>query len=231
MIYKIKMNRLNLILGVVLMLQFSAVAQCDSIAVIMDDQGGFNYQWCSEEWDGQEAYCYEIDCPLLNPCKYQTVCFTLYVESTLPYVFTMDSSLGNMWLDSGVNCSFMLMDENCEGTFITPCWNNWSQDQTDITVDWFDDMDPWNDSSNEPFPWTCCAGEDWQLTILLDYGETYNFCISPSIHPENEGGGCMDLTIFSPPLLGLNVNEFIEYKETGVYTDKPTADKLRWLGR
>lgn len=204
--------------------------QCDSIPVIMDSDGGFNHQWCAEDWNGQTSTCYDLDCPLLNPCFYQPVCFTLVVESTLPYIFTMNSSLFNMWLNDGVNCSFMLMDENCDQIFISPCWNNWAQGQTEIVVDDYDDLDPWSDSQNEPHPWTCCAGDDWQLTIWLEYGATYNFCVSPSIHPENEGGGCMDLTIFSPPLLGLNVNELIRYKETGIFTDKATAAKLRWLG-
>jgi hypothetical protein len=201
-------------------------AQCDSIPVIMDAQGGFTYSWCTEEWTDQEPTCYDIACPLLNPCTYQSVCFTLDVTTTLPYIFTMDSEIGNMWLDDGVNCSFKLMDENCEQIFIAPCWNNWSQGQTEIVVDSYDDMDPFNNDTNEPNPWNCCSGDDWQITIQLPLG-TYNFCVNPSVAPENEGQGCMTLTIFSPPILGLSIEE---YKKTGYYTDRSTAVKLRWLG-
>jgi len=214
-------NRIYGMLGSVLMLHFSALSQCDSIPVVMDSQGGFNYQWCAEDWNGQEPDCVDLDCNLFNPCVYQTVCFTLEATSTLPYIFTMDSELSNIWTD-GVSCKFYLANEDCTDIYIAPCFGDWNLGQDEIVVDYWDG---WEGST--PNPTTCCSGSDWTLTVWLPIGEVFNFCVVPAIHPDNEGGGCMDLTIFSPGLLGLSIEE---YKNTGYWIDRGTRVKLDWLG-
>lgn len=214
-------NILILVWPVLMFTALYANCQCPNQTLVTFDQyGGYSYSWCFDQ-DVYDEYCFDYSCILQDPCVAQPVCFTFEATSTFPYYITMDGSLFNQYHDDGVHVKFILFDEDCEEIYLLPCLNDWQYGSEYITIDNVE-----SEYMDTPDPWVNYIGSDWTLVLWLPF-DTYTLCINPTIDNDGESGGCMDLTIFSPGLLGLSITEVEKIMKEGY--DFKSSVKIAYL--